>query len=567
MTGRIGRGRWGAGLACISLFCGCTGSVDGTGVRKNSAAAGAASTGGSIATGGGGSGTVETEACAPPVARRLVQLTELQYVSSLRALLGATAVKEEGAPQAQTKPFSSKGMVPTTASVNTQLNWSEQATSSLLGKELEASGCQADPSDACAEAFLRSFTTKAFRRPVADAEIADLLVVYQAAKAQGTVASALRLAVQAALSAPSFAYRTELGKDDGKGHFVLTPHELAQELSYFLSDAPPDAELRAAADSGQLADPAELEKQLTRLLELPAVHASLTATMLAAWRVSNVFGSSKDPTAFPQFNPQLTASMYRETQLFVDDVLWKRGAPVSELLTSRDTFVDQSLATLYGVPYTGTAAGEFVKVSLPAEQRSGLLTQASLMSALSRTDQTSVVARGLFVRGAMLCLPKVPAPPANLAGAIEEQLKADMTEKERAEYRKNTSPCGGCHMNFDPFGLLLEAYDPIGRYRTEVKGMPVDASMDLTGLGSFSGSYAGAVKMAEATASSPEFSACIARNLAVYATSDDALGTDSCQIQKLAAQLPAQGASSFQQLVKAVTQSGLLTLRAQEGTK
>jgi hypothetical protein len=101
---------------------------------------------------------VETEACAPPVTRRLVQLTELQYVSSLRALLGSAAVKKEGAPQAQTKPFSSFGVVPTTASVNTQLNWSEQAVASLLGKELEASGCQADPSDACAETFLRAFT-------------------------------------------------------------------------------------------------------------------------------------------------------------------------------------------------------------------------------------------------------------------------------------------------------------------------------------------------------------------------------------------------------------------------
>lgn len=566
MIGRLSRWSWGSGLACVSLLFGCTGVVDG-GARNKSSAAGSASSGGNASSGSGGSSTVATEDCAPPVARRLVQLTELQYVSSLRALLGSAAVKDDGAPQAATKPFSSFGVVPTTASVNTQLNWSEQAAASLAGRELEATGCQADASDACAETFLRAFTAKAFRRPVADVEIADLLLVFQTAKSQGTFASALQLAVQAALSAPSFAYRTELGKDDGKGHFVLTPHELAQELAYFLSDAPPDAELRAAADSGQLAEPAELEKQLSRLLEQPAVHASLTATMLAAWRVSNVFGSSKDPTAFPEFNPQLTASMYRETQLFVDDVLWQRAAPVSELLTSRDTFVDQSLASLYGVPYTGSAAGEFVRVSLPAEQRSGLLTQASLMSALSRTDQTSVVARGLFVRGAMLCLPKIPAPPANLAGAIEAQLKADMTEKERAEYRKNTSPCGGCHMNFDPFGLLLEAYDPIGRYRTEIKGVAVDASMDLSGLGSFSGTYAGAVKMAEATARSPEFSACIARNLAAYATADDSLATDSCQLQRLAAQLPQQGASSFQQLVKAVAQSGLLTLRAQEGSK
>jgi hypothetical protein len=564
MTGRISG--WTA--VCAGVLCGCTAVVDGNFVGKSKPTA--AGTGGSATTGGvaGGAGAsmVETAACPPPVARRLVQLTELQYVSSLRALLGSNAVKQDGAPQAETKPFTSLGVVPTTASLNTQLNWSEQAVATLLGQELTASGCEADPSDACAQKFLKDFAAKAFRRPALDAEVADLMQVFQGAKAGGDFAGALRLAVQAALSAPSFAYRTELGKDDGQGHFVLTPHELAQELSYFLSDAPPDAELRAAADSGQLSEPAELEKQLSRLLELPAVRRSLTATMLAAWRVSNLFGSSKDPTAFPQFNPQLAASMYQETRRFVDDVLWQRAAPISELLTSRETFVDASLASLYGVPYTGGADGAFVKVTLPAAQRSGLLTQASLMSALSRTDQTSVVARGLFVRGALLCLPKVPQPPANLAPAIEAQLKADMTEKERAEYRATTDPCRNCHRNFDPFGLLLEAYDPIGRYRTEIKGVPVDASMDLSGLGSFQGSIAGAAQMAEVAATSPEFSACIARNLAAYATSDDALTTSACQLQKLTAELP-EGSPTFSQVVTAVAKSGLLSLRAQEGAK
>jgi hypothetical protein len=547
------------------VLCGCTAVVDGTFVGKTKP--NEAGVGGATANGGsGGTATVDPAACAPPVARRLVQLTDLQYVSSLRALFGDGAVKQDGAPQAETKPFTNLGVVPTTASLNTQLNWSEQAVATLLGKELATSGCDADPSDACAEKFLRGFAAQAFRRPVLDAEMADLMQVFQGAKSDGDFAAALRLAVQAAISAPSFAYRTELGKDDGHGHFVLTPHELAQELSYFLSDAPPDAELRAAADSGQLSDPAGLEQQLSRLLASAAVRSSLTGTMLAAWRVSNLFGSSKDPSQFPEFNPQLAASMYQETRLFVDDVLWQRAAPVSELLTSRETFVDASLASLYGVTYTGGADGAFVKVKLPADQRAGLLTQASLMSALSRTDQTSVVARGLFVRGALLCLPKIPQPPANLAGAIDAQLKADMTEKQRAEYRAKTDPCRSCHRNFDPFGLLLEAYDPIGRYRTDIKGVPVDSSMDLNGLGSFMGTYAGATQMAEAAASSPELAACIARNLAAYATSDDALTTAACQLQKLATELP-QGSPNFSQIVTAVAKSGLLSLRAQDGAK
>jgi Protein of unknown function (DUF1592)/Protein of unknown function (DUF1588)/Protein of unknown function (DUF1595)/Protein of unknown function (DUF1585) len=558
-------GVWAGALLSAGALAGCTGIVAGqdqhSGGRSNGALPGAGGSGGGGSTNPAVVGV--TEACPAPVGRRLVPLSELQYVSSLRALLGDAAVAKDGAPKAETKAFIDVGLVPTTGSLNTQLNWSEHATATLIGKELQVSGCAADPSDACASRFLKEFGAKAFRRPVADLEIADLMAVYTGAKATGDFASALRLAVQALLSAPSFAYRTEFGSDDGQGRFSLTAHELASTLSYFLSDAPPDAELRAAADAGTLLQPGEIEKHVTRLLASSAVQSSLTGTMLAAWRVANVFGSAKDPSAFPEFNAQLTASMYRETQLFVDDVLWKRAAPIAELLTSRDSFVDDSLAKIYGVPYTGTTPGEFVKVTLPANQRSGLLTQPSLMSALSRTDQTSVVARGLFMRGAILCLPKIPQPPADLAGAIQAQLAADMTEKQRAEYRKTTQPCGGCHKNFDPFGLLLEAYDPIGRYRSEIKGVPVDAAMDLSGLGSFSGAYDGAVKMAEAAAASPDFAACVTRNLAVYATGAAGLTTDACQLQKVVASLP-QGPVTFAAVVSAVAKSSMLSVRAQE---
>ena len=141
-----------------------------------------------------------------------------------------------------------------------------------------------------------------------------------------------------------------------------------------------------------------------------------------------------------------------------------------------------------------------------------------------------------------------------------------MTEKERAEYRKNTQPCGGCHQNFDPFGLLLEAYDPIGRYRTVVEGAPVDATMDLTGLGSFTGSYDGAVKMAEAAAAAPEFSACLTRNLAVYATGDEAVTTEECQVKKVIESLP-QGPLSFAQLVGAVARSAIVSVRTEGSAK
>jgi hypothetical protein len=251
--------------------------------------------------------------------------------------------------------------------------------------------------------------------------------------------------------------------------------------------------------------------------------------------------------------------MYRETDAFVEAVLWTRNAPVSELMTSRESFVDSALATLYGVDSPGGT--ELAPVTLPAE-RAGLLTQASVMSLLSRTDNTSVVARGLFVRGAILCLPKIDSPPESLAGEIMALLAADMTERERADVRATTQPCGGCHAAFDPFGLLLESYDPLGRHRDVIDGEPIDTNTTLAGLGSFMGTFPDAVSFAQAAAASPEFTACLTRNLIAYGTVDDALKTSDCQVSDAVAQLPASPTMS--DLVRAATASTALTYRTVE---
>jgi hypothetical protein len=265
---------------------------------------------------------------------------------------------------------------------------------------------------------------------------------------------------------------------------------------------------------------------------------------------------------FPEYTPALQSSMFSETEAFVNAVLWTRAAPVSELLTSRESFFDSALAAIYDVPAMGGGSGtELRPVTLPAE-RAGILTQASLMTLLSRTDNTSVVARGLFVRGALLCLPKIDSPPEALAGQIMALLEADMTERERADVRAMTSPCNGCHAGFDAFGLLLEAYDPLGRHRTEIEGEPIDTNTSLAGLGSFTGTYADAVSFAQAAAASPEFTTCLTRNLIAYGTGDDALVAKDCQVGNAVAALPASPTMS--DLVRAATASPALVYRSVE---
>jgi hypothetical protein len=489
--------------------------------------------------------------CLPTLPSRLVLLSDYQQANAIRSLLGEAALEAEAALNAQTKPFTQKGVVVNASLVHGRQGWAGQAAESVEARFSEVTGCASDDSDECARTFIGKFAAQAFRRPVDGAEIDDLMGVYAVGKATSFVAGVTRM-VEAVLSSPSFMYRSELGHSDGAGNLVLQPEELATTLSFLLTDAPPDAELLEAAQSGHLDSAEQVSAQVERLLDTPTAQASLVSTIMAAWSVSNLFGTVKDPTLFPDYGPGMQASMFKETELFLHNLLFAENAPLPELLTSRQSFVNPRLAELYGISYPGDG-DDFVEVTLPAE-RSGVFTQASLLTMLARTDNTSVVARGLFVRGALLCLPKVPSPPAELTDAIEELLAADMTERERAEVRATTQPCGGCHAAFDGFGLMVENFDPVGRARAEVGGEPVDTSVDLMQPMNLAGKYPDITAFAESAAQSAEFTSCVATNLLRYALNDDSLKAESCQVRAALATL-ADEPPTLRQLVHAVVAS------------
>lgn len=570
-----------AGWALLLLLAGCTGNIsgegEGSGEGPNGPGAGNATgsggsggsapgTGGTTSPGTGGSaagGGMTGDNCtpAPPLSPGLVLLPDYQFVNAIRGLLGESAVDPQ-APDAASKTFTQKGTVVSTSLVDTRIAWAKHAADSLRTRFFEVTACSEDDTDACAQAFIQSFGSRAFRRPLGAEEVTDLMGVYQVGRATDFV-TGVTLAVQAILASPSFVYRTEFGERDASGRITLTPFEIATELSFLLTDAGPDPELYAAAESGALRDPAEIRRQVQRLLAIPAVQQNLTQTLLAAWGVGNVLGKAKDPTLFPEYGPLLQSSMFRETELFVNDALWG-GASADALLTSNRTFVNAALADYYGVAYSGTGDADFVPVDLPADQRAGLLTQPSILTARAGTEESSVVFRGLFVHGALLCLRKVPAPPETLAEDIQELLDADMTERERAEVRAGQATCGGCHASFDPYGLALEHYDAIGRYRqVEDNGAPIDAVVDLTGIAGLSGTVNGAVEFAQALVQTSGLEACLARHVIAYGSGHETLDATSCEVQQTMGSLPSE-APSMAQIVEAAVLSPAFYERVEE---
>ena len=82
------------------------------------------------------------------------------------------------------------------------------------------------------------------------------------------------------------------------------------------------------------------------------------------------------------------------------------------------------------------------------------------------------------------------------------------------------------------------------------------------GLGNFMGTFPDAVAFAQAAAKTPEFTACLTRNLIAYGTGDDGLQTTDCQVGDAVKQLPAS--PNMRDLVRAATASPALTYRTVE---
>src|SRR5262249_22747489 len=140
-------------------------------------------------------------------------------------------------------------------------------------------------------------------------------------------------------------------------------------------------------------------------------------------------------------------------------------------------------AQVYGVAAPNDVdADGFGLVDLPAD-RSGLLTLSTFLLAGARSTGGSPVTRGLAVNASVVCdvNPPFPASDPDVTGAIAAL--ADESELEKARYRAMTPKCAACHLQFDPFGMVLEPYDAVGRFRTmDLEGRPIDASWTTTVL-------------------------------------------------------------------------------------
>jgi hypothetical protein len=410
----------------------------------------------------------------------------------------------------------------------------------------------------CAGQFIDRFASRAFRRPVTDAERTKLLAVYTSGRDNyGGHAGGIRLIIEAVLQAPSFLYLSELG-DTSTERRDLTAYELAAKISMFLRDSLPDDALWLAAQQGRLSTPEQIAGQVSRLLSTDEVKANITKIYTRLFDLDRLSSVSKAPE-ITDFTPALAASMTEGTKRFIEATLWSRGGTFSQLMTSRDAFVDTALAKIYGV--AAPSPNGFGAVSVPETQRAGILTDPSLMTMHALPNESSVVHRGVFIMRQMLCFQ--PAPPqASFLQQGEAIKMAEPTERGRSDKRRAMSPCSSCHGIFDPFGIAFENYDTLGRYRTTITtptgDVPVDASWDFN-IYDIKGKVNNAVELAQKLSDSAAVRECMSRQLASYAFGERLSEEESCTVADISQKFAESGGNLVDLIGKVAAWPGLRT--------
>ncbi|MEQ1862267.1 MAG: DUF1592 domain-containing protein [Chthoniobacteraceae bacterium] len=330
-----------------------------------------------------------------------------------------------------------------------------------------------------AKEIIGRFAERAYRRNVADAEVARLVKFVDLSLANGgSFLEGVQAAVQAALCSPHFLYRWELDPSALKAGDVrnLGDFEIASRLSYFLWSSMPDAELFDLAKRGALLKDGNLEKQVARMLKDGRTRA-LVENFGGQWlQLHNIYDIDPDPKKFPKFSHELREDMKRETLAFVESIV-KEDRSVLDLIDARFTFLNERLARHYGVD--GVKGNDFRRVELPADSpRGGVLTMGSVLLATSQPTRTSPVIRGKWILEQILGTPP-PPPPPNVPPLEAKHIDPNLPIRKRLEIHRDNPDCAGCHAKIDPLGYALENFDAIGAFRTMDGAAPVDASGKL----------------------------------------------------------------------------------------
>ncbi len=329
-----------------------------------------------------------------------------------------------------------------------------------------------------AEAVLVPLAEQAYRRPLADHEVRELLdsAVHHAVSTGPEYG--VHYGVRRILLSPYFLYREVPGR-------ALDDYGLASRLSYFLWSSMPDRELFGLAAAGKLSDGLTLAAQVRRMVRHPKGQR-FVKHFSGQWLGNRKASSIMVCDVRHVWSELIRYGIVRSTELFFDEIL-QRNLSVRQFIDSGFTYANEPMRIAWGIPGSEVDLRrleadqrqsllwpEPARLDLHAlgdefpahvASRGGALGLSSVLLATSDGVDSSPVLRGVWALENLFGAPP-PPPPSDVPALVADTSQA-RTVREILAAHQQVDSCAGCHRSIDPIGLALENYDASGNWRAE----------------------------------------------------------------------------------------------------
>ena len=330
--------------------------------------------------------------------------------------------------------------------------------------------------------ILKRLAQKLFRRPVSDAEIQQVYTHAKKEFALGrSIYSGLQAGIRGMLCSPHFLYKQEGASGP------LDEHAIAARMSYFLWNSLPDETLFELARQGKLNDPKVRREQTLRMLQDARADRFAKDYVYQWLDLEKLKIIEPDVSIFTVDEFDLVRDQIKEESVeFFKEVL-ASNLSLLNFIDSDFVMITPELNYIYqieGHPVAKPSArpgatkvspsdyrpkeitSEFSKVILGEKDRyrGGLLSQAGFMLMTTNNGEYT----NPFYRGAWVLRSFYGdhlETPADLEIAALSPSTNTETIKQTIDAHRENARCNSCHRKMDPFGIALENFDVIGRWR------------------------------------------------------------------------------------------------------
>ena len=351
--------------------------------------------------------------------------------------------------------------------------------------------------EAC-QAILKRLARNLFRRPVSESEMQTVFSHARKQFAEGrNIYSGLQAGIRGMLCSPNFLFKQE--GESGR----LDDHAIAARMSYFLWNSLPDETLFELAGQGKLKEPEVRREQALRMLQAPRADRFANDYVYQWLDLEKLKIVEPDVSIFSVDEFDLVRDQIKQEPVqFFKEVL-SNNLSLLNFVDSDFVMITPELNYIYQIEGHPVAkpserpgatkispvdyrpkeiTSEFSRVALGESDRyrGGLLSQAGFMLMTTNNGEyTNPFYRGAWVLRSFYG-DHLETPADLEIATLTPPTQADTIKQTIDAHRENAS-CAVCHNKMDPFGIALENFDVIGRWReqyTDVSNYATDEQAD-----------------------------------------------------------------------------------------